>query len=125
MATAGPTFDSSVDYYAVLGVSKDADQKEIRKVYRKLAQKWHPDANPGDKAAEEKFKQISAAYDVVGDADKRKEYDEARSLFGTGFRGGGSAGPGGFRVGDLGDMFGDIFGRGRRQPGTGPRRGED
>ena len=126
MPQAGPTFDPSVDYYAQLGVSKDADHKEIRKTYRKLAQKWHPDANPGDKDAEEKFKQISAAYDVVGDPDRRKEYDEARSLFGSGVRFGGGGQGGGFRVGDIGDIFGDLFNRGgRRQPTGGPRRGRD
>ena len=66
------------DYYKVLGVPDDADQKEITKAYRKLARENHPDANPGDTAAEERFKEVSAAYDVVGDADKRKEYDEVR-----------------------------------------------
>jgi molecular chaperone DnaJ len=123
VAQAGPTFDPSVDYYSVLGVAKDADQKDVRKTYRKLAQKWHPDANPGDKAAEEKFKEISAAYDVVGDPDRRKEYDEARRLYSAGARFDGA--PGGFRFGDIGDIFGDFIGRGRRQPTTGPRRGED
>lgn len=127
MAAPGFTFDPAVDYYTVLGVGKGAEQKEIRKAYRKLAQKWHPDANPGNKAAEEKFKEISAAYDVVGDPDKRKEYDEARTLFGSGARFGGPGGPGGggFRVGDLGDVFGDLFSRSRRQPTAGPRRGQD
>lgn len=120
MPAAGPSFDPAKDYYMLLGVQKGAEQKEIRKAYRKLAQKWHPDANPGNKAAEEKFKEISAAYDVVGDPDRRREYDEARSLFGSGIRM-----PGGLRFGDIGDMFGDLFNRGRRQPTTGPRRGQD
>jgi molecular chaperone DnaJ len=125
VATGGLNFDPEKDYYGILGVNKDVDQKEIRKVYRKLAQKWHPDANPGDKAAEEKFKEISAAYDVVGDPDKRKEYDEMRSLFGSGARYGGNA-QGGFRFNDISDIFGDLLGRGgRRQPTTGPRRGQD
>ena len=127
MPTAGPTFDPSVDYYAVLGVKKDADQKDIRKAYRKLAQKWHPDANAGNKDAEDRFKQISAAYDVIGDPDRRKEYDEARTLFGSGVRFGAPGGrAGGFRMDDIGDIFGDLFrGGGRRQPTTGPRRGQD
>ena len=68
------------DYYKVLGVSDTATQKEITRAYRKLARENHPDAKPGDTAAEERFKEISAAYDVVGDADKRKEYDEVRRL---------------------------------------------
>ena len=63
------------DYYAVLGVPADADQKAVTKAYRALARKLHPDANPGDAAAEERFTEVSAAYDVVGDPDKRKEYD--------------------------------------------------
>jgi molecular chaperone DnaJ len=127
---AGLNFDPSVDYYAVLGVKTDADQKEIRKAYRKLAQKWHPDANPGNKAAEERFKEISAAYDVVSDPDKRKEYDETRRLFGSGARLGGAGGAwsdssGSFHFGDLGDVVGRFFGRGQRHPTTGPRRGQD
>jgi len=122
------------DYYKVLGVPKDADAASIKKAYRALARKNHPDANNSDKASETKFKQISEAYDVLSDSTKRKEYDEARSLFGGtgGFRiptgGGGNGGPnGGFNV-DLGDLFGgssdrlgDIFGGlfGNR-PTTGP-----
>ncbi len=86
------------DYYAVLGVSPEADQKAITKAYRRLARENHPDANRGDAAAEERFKEISAAYDVVGDAEKRKKYDEVRRLgpLGGGFGGGGPGGPGGF-----------------------------
>ena len=68
------------DYYAVLGVPKGATDKEITRAYRKLAKQYHPDANPDDKAAEEKFKEISAANDVLGDAEKRKEYDEVRKI---------------------------------------------
>src|ERR671913_752351 len=80
------------DYYRVLGVSDTASQKDIKSAYRKLSRKYHPDANPGDSAAEERFKEVSAAYDVVGDSDKRKEYDEVRRLgpvAGGGFGGGG------------------------------------
>lgn len=119
------------DYYAVLGVEPDADQKAVTKAYRALARKLHPDANPGDTAAEERFKEVSAAYDVVGDADKRKEYDEVRALaaqgggFGPGGGGFGGFGPGGFSgetvdMGDLGSLFGNLFGRGG---GGGPTGG--
>ncbi|HUV09711.1 MAG TPA: molecular chaperone DnaJ [Acidimicrobiia bacterium] len=122
------------DYYAVLDVAKDADAKAVTKAYRKLARESHPDQNPDDPAAEERFKEISAAYDVVGDEDKRKEYDEVRALgpMGGGFGGGG--GPGGVPfnvgdVGDLGDLLGGMFGQGarrtRRGGGAGPRRGRD
>ncbi len=123
------------DYYAVLGVAADASQKELTKAYRKLARENHPDTNKGDAAAEERFKEISAAYDVVGDADKRAKYDEVRRLgaVGGGF-GGGPGGPGGFGGGfgggaegvDLGDLLGNLFGgRGRRNQGrsAGPARG--
>jgi hypothetical protein len=107
------------DYYAVLGVPADASQKDITKAYRKLARENHPDTNKGDAAAEERFKEISAAYDVVGDTDKRAKYDEVRRLgpVGGGFGGapGGGFGGGGFSsgdVGDLGDLLGNLFGRG-------------
>ncbi|MFJ3922678.1 molecular chaperone DnaJ [Streptomyces sp. NPDC090022] len=136
------------DYYKVLGVPKDATEAEIKKAYRKLAREFHPDANKGDAAAEERFKEISEANDILGDAKKRKEYDEARALFGNGgFRpgpggGGGSfnfdlgdlfggtqqggAGAGGFG-GGLGDVFGGLFNRGGAGTGTRtqPRRGQD
>lgn len=124
------------DYYETLGVSKDATDKEIKKAYRKLAGEFHPDKNPGNAVAEEKFKDASAAYDVLGDAAKRSEYDEIRAMGPAGGRGGG---PGGFRFnvgdsGDLGDIFGSMFGGGRGGPsrgrgassaGVGPRRGAD
>jgi molecular chaperone DnaJ len=136
------------DYYAVLGLKKGATEKEITRAYRKLAKQHHPDANPGNKEAEEKFKDISAAYDVLSDQAKRKEYDEVRDMVASGagnpFAGagaGGFGGPGGFGdggnirfetgdMGGLGDLLGNIFGRaGRRQtsrqPGAGPRRGSD
>lgn len=97
------------DFYKILGVTKKADAKDIKKAYRQLARELHPDTNP-DPKAEEKFKAVSEAYDVIGDADKRKEYDEFRSLAGSGgFRfpgGGGGGGGAGFNPGDLGDVFG-------------------
>jgi molecular chaperone DnaJ len=117
------------DYYQVLGVAKNATQAEIKKAYRKLAQKHHPDANPGNKEAEDRFKEVSAAYDVVGDEDKRKQYDQVRDMAASGFGAGGfpGGGPGGGRVrfedvgfadvGDLGDLLGGLFGGGRRGRG--------
>src|SRR3954468_13390211 len=80
------------DFYKVLGVEKDADAGAIKKAYRKLARENHPDSKQGDAAAEERFKQVAEAYDVVGDADKRREYDEMRSLYAGGF----PSGAGGF-----------------------------
>jgi molecular chaperone DnaJ len=116
------------DYYKTLGVSSTADQKEITKAYRKLARSSHPDANPGDTAAEERFKEISAAYDVVGDAAKRKEYDEVRAM--GPMMGGGRGGPGGFTFQQdgggfdgLGDLLGNLFGGGGRRGGGGGTRG--
>src|SRR5688572_16706743 len=85
------------DYYAVLGVKDDATAKEITKAYRRLARDNHPDTHPGDTAAEDRFKDISAAYDVLGDEEKRKEYDEVRRLGPTG-----GFGPGGYGGGDFG-----------------------
>ncbi len=117
------------DYYAVLGVAKNASQPEIKKAYRKLAQQHHPDAKPGDKGAEDRFKDGSAAYDVLGDEAKRKEYDRVREMATSGFRFGGG-GPGGVRfedpgfdAGGLGDLF-DMFGGGGRAR-AGGRRGAD
>lgn len=114
------------DYYAVLGVPKDASAKDITKAYRKLARENHPDAKPGDAAAEERFKEISAAYDVLSDETKRREYDEVRRL-GPMMGGGGTR----FSTGD-GGAFEDIFrmfaggrGRGGAASGVGPRRGSD
>src|SRR5213595_2032793 len=84
------------DYYKVLGVPKDATAAEIKKTYRKLAREFHPDANKGDAKAEDRFKDISEAYDVLSDEKRRKEYDEARTLFGSGaFRRSARAGGGG------------------------------
>jgi molecular chaperone DnaJ len=126
------------DYYRVLGVPETATAKEIKSAFRKLSRQYHPDANPGDAAAEERFKEVSAAYDVVGDAERRKEYDEVRRLgpAAAGFPGGGADGFGQgfggfqFQEGDLGDLLGNLFGRGGRgrqagRRGTGPHRGQD
>lgn len=127
------------DYYKVLGVPSDAAAKDITKAYRKLARQFHPDANPDDPGAEERFKEVSAAYDVLGDEAKRSEYDQVRTMGPMGgFAGpGGPGGPGGmggsFTADDLGGLFGNLFGggapggrRGGRGPaGVGPRRGDD
>jgi molecular chaperone DnaJ len=104
------------DYYKLLGLSSSATDKEVTRAYRKLAKELHPDTNPG---SEEKFKEISVAYDVLGDSAKRKEYDEVRRL-GPAAAGFGGPGGGGFNFqtgdfGDLGDIFGGLFGGGRRQ----------
>jgi len=102
------------DYYKALGVSKGATAEEIKKSYRKLARKYHPDANKGDSASEERFKEISEAYNVLSDAKRRQEYDEARSLFGSGgARGPGGQG-GGFGGFDPRDLFGSTGGAGSR-----------
>lgn len=119
------------DFYALLGVGQEATPDEIKRAYRKLAQKYHPDANSGDKAAEERFKDVSEAYATLSDPEQRKEYDEVRRLVESGaYRGFGGAGGGPFggqqvRVEDLGDFlggFGDLFGA--RRSGA-PRRGAD
>lgn len=138
------------DFYAELGVSSSASADEIKKAYRKLARDYHPDAHPGDIKAENRFKAISEAYSVLSDPDKRKQYDEARALFGGGgfggyrrggrgfgFPGGGETG--GFDIGDilgnmggssgggLGDILGGLFGRrgGGTTTASRPQRGED
>nr|WP_288870638.1 molecular chaperone DnaJ [uncultured Corynebacterium sp.] len=140
------------DYYGDLGVSSTASQADIKKAYRKLARENHPDSNPGNKKAEEKFKRVAEAYDVVGDEQKRKEYDQLKSMIGSGGfgrfgRGGASGFPGGFRgtetefdlsdifgsaaggqAGDsgLGDIFGGFFGgRGGAGRNARPSRGAD
>ncbi len=138
------------DYYKVLGVAKDAKPEEIKKAYRKLARDNHPDQNPGNPAAEQRFKEVSEANDVLSSSDKRKEYDEARRLFGGGgFRFPGSGGSrtqggpsmddlfrngGGTADGGLGDLFGGLFGGNAGATGArtqrfstarGPRRGSD
>ncbi len=127
------------DYYQVLGVPKNATASEIKKAYRKLAQQFHPDANPGNTDAEDRFKEISAAYDVLGDEERRASYDKVREMgasgFGPGFAGGGAPGGAGWPPGagyqqvdfDLGDLLGGMFGgagrRGARQ--ARPQRGAD
>ena len=140
------------DYYGDLGVSSSASAADIKKAYRKLARENHPDSHPGDKKAEEKFKRVAEAYDVVGDEEKRKEYDQLKSMissggFGRFGRGGGSGFPGGFRGteaefdlsdifgsaasgqagdGGLGDIFGGFFGgRGGAGRNARPSRGAD
>jgi DnaJ-class molecular chaperone len=124
------------DPYQVLGVPRGAGADDIRKAFRKLAKKHHPDANPGDSAAEERFKQVSAAFDILGDAEKRRKFDageidaDGRETF-RGFGGGpGQGGPsGGFEGADFSDIFGEMFGRraGRGGPrgaaGPGPGAG--
>ncbi len=115
------------DYYEVLGVAKNADDEELKKAYRKLAMKYHPDRNPGDKAAEEKFKEAKEAYEMLSDADKRSAYDR----FGhagvdpnLGAGAGGFAGTGGF-ADMFGDIFGDIFGAARGGGRSNVYRGAD
>ena len=100
------------DYYKTLGVTKGASADDIKKAYRKLARKYHPDANEGDAKAEERFKEISEAYNVLSDDKRRKEYDEARTLFGSGPRMPGSGGQAGGYSFDLGDLFGGSSGGG-------------
>ncbi len=118
------------DYYAILGVTESASSKDIKSRYRKLARELHPDSNPGDARAEERFKEVSAAYDVIGDDDKRAKYDEVRKM-GPMFGGGPGpgAGTGHFNVGmdDIGDLLGGLFNRGGRgQPGAARgQRGND
>ena len=132
------------DFYATLGVKKDAGADEIKKAYRRLARENHPDSNPGDTAKHDRFKEVAEAYDVLGDPERRKQYDQMRSMpagfggFPGGAGGAGGAGAGGgFDLNDflreqggggggLGDLFGGLFGGGRaRGPQPGPRRGAD
>jgi len=130
-------------YYDTLGVADSATEKEIKRAYKNLARKLHPDQNPGDAAAEERFKEVSGAYDVLGDAEKRKEYDEVRAMVAAGYAPGGAGGAGGFGDpngfgnirfdidgdGGFGDILGGLFGRGRgrgqERGRSGPQRGSD
>jgi molecular chaperone DnaJ len=107
------------DYYDTLGVKKGASEEEIKKAYRKLARKWHPDANPGDSQAEERFKEIQEAYSVLSDADKRRQYDSG-GMFGGGPGGGFRFDPSAFRggMGSFGDIISDLF-SGARSTGRG------
>ena len=114
------------DYYEVLGVEKNADDAALKKAYRGLAKKYHPDVNPGDAEAEKKFKEASEAYAILSDPEKRKQYDQ----FGHAAFEGGAGGPGGFDFGGadfsdiFGDIFGDFFGGGsRRAQNNGPMKG--
>jgi molecular chaperone DnaJ len=136
------------DYYNILGVAKNAGDKEIKAAFRRLARKYHPDVNPGDKSAEEKFKQVSEAYEVLSDTEKRKKYDQfgdqwqyadqfkrgAGGGAGQGyqnydfsdiFRGGGQSQSYSFGGEDLGSIFGDLFGTGRGQGGKPPKLVKD
>ncbi len=116
------------DYYEVLGVDRNADAETLKRAYRKLAKKYHPDVNPGDKVAEEKFKEATEAYSVLSDPEKRRQYDQ----FGFAAFENGGAGAGGFGDFDFndifgdsgfGDIFGDLFGGGARSNPNGPKRG--
>ena len=126
------------DYYSILGVKKSASQEQLKKAYRNLAKKYHPDANPGDKVAEERFKEVSQAYEILSDPKKRRQYDQMKDAafsfdFGpggfSGFRGGAGKGfkTAGFGLDDLGDMFSSFFDKGSRfrRERYGPRRGDD
>lgn len=122
------------DYYEVLGVSKTSTADEIKKAYRKVAMQFHPDRNPGDKAAEDNFKEAAEAYEILSDADKRAKYDRfGHAAFGPGSNGGGYGGGAGMNMNDIFSQFGDIFGddlfgsffggRGGRSGGGGRPRG--
>ena len=115
------------DYYEVLGVDRNADDAALKKAYRALAKKYHPDMNPGDKEAEKKFKEASEAYAVLSDAEKRRQYDQFGHAAFEGGAGGAGGGFGGFDFSgaDFGDIFGDLFGGGRRggRAGNGPMQG--
>ena len=117
------------DYYEVLGIEKGADDAAIKKAYRQLAKKYHPDTNPGDKEAEAKFKEASEAYAVLSDADKKRQYDQYGHAAFEGGAGGAGAGGFGFDFNDMGDVFGDIFGDlfggGRRRQNNGPMKGQN
>jgi molecular chaperone DnaJ len=123
------------DYYDVLGIDRKAPVSEVKKAFRKMARKYHPDVNPGDKSAEQQFKEINEAYEVLSDAKKRQQYDQfghaafdqsagAGPQAAYGFEGFGGQGAEYFRGGGFEDIFGNIFGRGETRP-RGPQKGED
>src|SRR3954466_5892495 len=105
---------ATTDPYKALGVDKKASDEDIKKAYRKLAREYHPDRNPDDPAAEERFKEIQQAYSILSDPDKRRQYDSGGGIFGgfdpSAFRRGGGAGAGGGFGGGLGDILSDLFG---------------
>lgn len=121
------------DFYEILGVAKSASQEEIKKAYRKVAMQFHPDRNPGDKAAEEKFKEAAEAYEILNDPDKKSQYDRfGHNAFANGSGRGGGFNGGGMNMDDIFSQFGDIFGEdsfgsffggGRRSSGGGQKRG--
>ena len=116
---------SKRDYYEVLGVGRDADDGELKKSYRRLAMKFHPDRNPDDPDAEEKFKEASEAYEILTDSERRQAYNQFGHA-GVDPSQGGGAGFGQGNFGDIfGDVFGDIFGGSRGRSGGGPGRGSD
>src|ERR671917_437314 len=124
---------TATDPYKVLGVDRKASDDDIKKAYRKLARQYHPDRNPNNPSAEERFKEVQQAYSILSDPDKRRQYDSGGGIFGSGFdpsafRRGGGAGGGGFG-GGLGDILSDLFGGGAGGATTGartqPERGRD
>src|SRR5919197_3835522 len=110
------------DPYAVLGVDRKASEDEVKKAYRKLARRYHPDRNPDDSSAEERFKEVQQAYSILSDPEKRKQYDSGGGIFG-GFDPGAFRTGGGF--GGLSDIFSDIFGSGGARRANQPERGRD
>src|SRR5207302_9325276 len=127
--SGGSTMAARPDYYKALGVDKKASADAIKKAVRKLARRYHPDRNPDDKRAEERFKEISQAYDVLGDPEKRKQYDSGTGPFATGGPGGGFGGFGNFDfdASSMGDILSNLFGGGGRAQRQRPRaeRGGD